>query len=62
MNEGYRLSFGTLTRLPRVAPEDDLQFGNWVIPAGVCILAILLSNLRCVRTVRLEKMLITTIL
>lgn len=35
MNEGLRLSFGTLGRHPRIAPDRILQYKDWAIPAGV---------------------------
>ena len=35
VNEGLRLSMGTFTRHPRVAPDRVLQYKDWVIPAGV---------------------------
>ncbi|KAI0460035.1 cytochrome P450 [Xylaria acuta] len=34
VNEGLRLSMGTLTRHPRVAPDRVLQYKEWTIPAG----------------------------
>ncbi|KAJ2982869.1 hypothetical protein NUW58_g6352 [Xylaria curta] len=34
VNEGLRLSMGTLTRHPRIAPDRILQYKNWAIPAG----------------------------
>jgi cytochrome P450 len=35
IQEGLRLSFGITTRLPRVARNEVLVYGNWKIPAGV---------------------------
>lgn len=35
VNEGLRLSMGTLGRHPRVAPDRVLQYKDWAIPAGV---------------------------
>ncbi|KAL8784188.1 MAG: hypothetical protein Q9195_009135 [Heterodermia aff. obscurata] len=35
VNEGLRLSMGTFTRHPRIAPDRILQYKDWVIPAGV---------------------------
>ncbi|KAI4114556.1 MAG: hypothetical protein LQ338_007987, partial [Usnochroma carphineum] len=32
--EGLRLSYGVATRLPRIAPERVIRYGNYVIPAG----------------------------
>lgn len=37
MNEGLRLSMGTLTRHPRIAPDRVLQYKDWAIPAGVSV-------------------------
>ncbi|KAK4862118.1 hypothetical protein LT330_003256 [Penicillium expansum] len=34
IQEGLRLSLGTSTRLPRIAPNENLQYGDWIIPAG----------------------------
>ncbi|KAL9609843.1 MAG: hypothetical protein Q9167_005410 [Letrouitia subvulpina] len=34
IKEGLRLSFGTMHRRPRVSPNQDLRFQDWVIPAG----------------------------
>jgi cytochrome P450 len=34
LNEVLRISSPVLTRLPRIAPKEDLQFGSWSIPAG----------------------------
>ncbi|KAG6358760.1 hypothetical protein INS49_012279 [Diaporthe citri] len=34
VNEGLRLSMGTLTRHPRIAPDRVLQYKDWSIPAG----------------------------
>ncbi|PWY77409.1 cytochrome P450 [Aspergillus heteromorphus CBS 117.55] len=34
INEGFRLSFGMLSRLPRVAPNEVLRYKEWDIPAG----------------------------
>ncbi|OQE37342.1 hypothetical protein PENCOP_c010G02649 [Penicillium coprophilum] len=34
IQEGLRLSLGVSIRLPRIAPKDNLQYGDWVIPAG----------------------------
>lgn len=35
IREGLRLSYGVTTRLPRIA-HHDIQYGEHVIPAGVC--------------------------
>ncbi|RMZ77471.1 hypothetical protein DV738_g4378, partial [Chaetothyriales sp. CBS 135597] len=32
--EGHRFSHGVVSRLPRVSPEQPLQYKEWVIPAG----------------------------
>ncbi|RMZ77567.1 hypothetical protein DV737_g4257, partial [Chaetothyriales sp. CBS 132003] len=32
--EGHRLSHGVASRLPRISPDQPLQFNEWVIPAG----------------------------
>ncbi|PWY91666.1 putative cytochrome P450 [Aspergillus sclerotioniger CBS 115572] len=34
INEGLRLSIGLTIRLPRIAPDEDLVYKNWVIPRG----------------------------
>ncbi|RDL41592.1 Cytochrome P450 [Venustampulla echinocandica] len=34
INEGLRLSYGLSTRLQRVAPSEELHYGQWTIPAG----------------------------
>ncbi|KAI1393512.1 cytochrome P450 [Hypoxylon trugodes] len=34
INEGLRLSMGTLTRHPRISPDRVLQYKDWTIPAG----------------------------
>ncbi|KAL9080165.1 MAG: hypothetical protein Q9157_001010 [Trypethelium eluteriae] len=34
VNEGLRLSMGTFTRHPRVAPDRVLQYKDWTIPVG----------------------------
>ncbi|KAL5041487.1 hypothetical protein BDW71DRAFT_217824 [Aspergillus fruticulosus] len=34
MLEGLRLSYGASSRLQRIAPDRDLQFNEWSIPAG----------------------------
>ena len=35
--EGLRLSYGLSTRLQRIDPHHELQYGNWTIPRGVSI-------------------------
>ncbi|KAJ5640862.1 cytochrome protein [Penicillium herquei] len=34
IKEGLRLGMGVSSRLPRVAPNENLQCGEWIIPAG----------------------------
>ncbi|KAG8165562.1 hypothetical protein KVR01_004114 [Diaporthe batatas] len=34
INEGLRLSLGTLSRHPRIAPDRVLQYKDWIIPSG----------------------------
>ncbi|PYI02485.1 cytochrome P450 [Aspergillus sclerotiicarbonarius CBS 121057] len=34
INEGLRLSIGLTIRLPRIAPDEDLVYDDWVIPRG----------------------------
>lgn len=34
ITEGTRLSYGAVTRLPRIAPDRAIRYGNWTIPAG----------------------------
>lgn len=35
VQEGLRLAHGPVVRLPRVSPNEALQYGDWLIPAGV---------------------------
>lgn len=35
INEGLRLSHGASSRMPRIATEENLQYKQWIIPAGV---------------------------
>jgi cytochrome P450 len=42
VREALRISGGTTCRLPRVVKE-DIKYGEWVIPKGVCFLSPLLS-------------------
>lgn len=37
ISEGLRLSFGVTAHLQRVSPDQDLLYGDWIIPAGVSI-------------------------
>ncbi|KAL3420294.1 benzoate 4-monooxygenase cytochrome p450 [Phlyctema vagabunda] len=37
LNEGLRISSPVATRLPRIAPTEELRFGGWDIPAGTPI-------------------------
>lgn len=32
--EGLRLSAGAATRMARIAPERDISYESWLIPAG----------------------------
>jgi cytochrome P450 len=34
VQEGFRLSYGVTSRLPRVSPKTPLQYKEWIIPAG----------------------------
>ncbi|RDW77525.1 hypothetical protein BP6252_05578 [Coleophoma cylindrospora] len=34
LNEGLRMASPALTRLPRIAPNEELVYGKWSIPAG----------------------------
>ncbi|KAH8887959.1 putative cytochrome P450 [Thozetella sp. PMI_491] len=34
VREGLRISFGSLRRIPRVSPDVDLQYKQWLIPRG----------------------------
>jgi cytochrome P450 len=34
INEGLRMSYGSMHRLSRSHPSDSLQYGDWVIPPG----------------------------
>lgn len=34
LKEGMRLSYGTVTRLARIAPDRVIQYGEWMIPPG----------------------------
>lgn len=36
IQEGLRLSSIVTTRLPRIAPDEVLEYMQWQIPAGVC--------------------------
>ena len=37
ISERLRLSFGVTAHLQRVSPDQDLLYGDWVIPAGVSV-------------------------
>ncbi|KAH7316957.1 cytochrome P450 [Stachybotrys elegans] len=37
IKEGFRLSSVVTTRLPRSAPDEDLYYGDWIIPAGTFV-------------------------
>ncbi|RAH67125.1 cytochrome P450 [Aspergillus aculeatinus CBS 121060] len=43
VQEGLRLTLGTASRLPRIAPQENLHFEDWVIPAGVGVILISLT-------------------
>ncbi len=34
IEEGIRISYSVTTRTPRIAPNEDLHYGGWTIPAG----------------------------
>lgn len=34
ISEGFRLSHGTVTRLPRILRDEELVYKEWTIPAG----------------------------
>lgn len=34
LNEGLRITSSVMTRLPRIAPDEALQYHSWSIPAG----------------------------
>lgn len=34
LTEGIRLSYGTVTRLQRIAPDRAIRYANWLIPPG----------------------------
>ncbi|KAI1827693.1 benzoate 4-monooxygenase cytochrome P450 [Xylaria intraflava] len=38
VSEGLRLAHGISSRQPRVATEEDLHYGKWVIPAGTPVM------------------------
>lgn len=43
IQEGLRLSFGVVSHLQRISPDQVLKFNEWEIPPGVCyLLSILL--------------------
>lgn len=35
INEGLRLGASSLKRSPRIFPDDDIAYGQWIIPRGV---------------------------
>lgn len=37
INEGFRLSHGVISRLTRIAPDEDLEVAGYVLPAGTPI-------------------------
>ncbi|KAG6366820.1 hypothetical protein INS49_001001 [Diaporthe citri] len=38
INEGLRLSHGASSRMPRIATEENLQYKQWIIPAGTPVM------------------------
>lgn len=46
IQEGLRLGYGVATRLQRVAPNEALQYKDWVIPPGTStgMTAVLVHN------------------
>jgi cytochrome P450 len=50
IQEGYRLSYGATSRLPRVSPKTSLQYKDWMIPAGtpVGMTSIILHENPCI--------------
>lgn len=41
ITEGIRLAHVVSSRMPRYAPEENLQYGEWFIPAGVSLCRII---------------------
>ena len=37
INEGLRLSYGVASRIPRIAPDRTLTYGDWKIPPGTAV-------------------------
>lgn len=37
IKEGLRLSYGVASRIPRIAPDRTLTYGNWKIPPGTAV-------------------------
>jgi hypothetical protein len=37
VDEALRLSYGLIIRLPRIAPNEDLRYKDYTIPAGVSV-------------------------
>lgn len=51
MKEGLRLSAVVTSRLPRIAPQEQLEVNEWQIPAGVrCVWYKLILSLLTVKT------------
>lgn len=38
IHEGMRLGAGSMKRSPRVFPDDDIRYKDWIIPKGVSAL------------------------
>jgi cytochrome P450 len=38
VNEGLRLSHGVSSRMPRIATQETLQYGEWIIPQGTPVM------------------------
>lgn len=38
IKESLRLSYGVMHRLPRISPDLGIQYGEFTIPPGVCLL------------------------
>uniref|UniRef100_A0A093VAB6 Trichodiene oxygenase n=1 Tax=Talaromyces marneffei PM1 TaxID=1077442 RepID=A0A093VAB6_TALMA len=37
IHEGFRLSFGPVSRMPRISTQDSLQYNEWSIPPGATV-------------------------
>lgn len=45
INEGLRLGAGSMKRSPRIFPDDEIQYKNYVIPKGVSTVSEVYSQL-----------------